>query len=162
MTRRLPLLLLPLLLVPACGGGGGGGESAPSDGGTPAPKEDFLFETTRTVAYDLAVELDGAPRPYARIQLQGAADPEALLSGDPSVPHEVFFDGATTGAGRATGVITVDVGVQAVDLVVQVAGASGDYTHQELRAAWGPFAPSSRVRIELAELDGFTSDLFSD
>lgn len=143
----LVISLLGSLLLPglgACSGGGGGSPSGgPESPGTPAAP--FLFSTAEDLELELVVTLDGVPVAGVPVQIlspRGAA--EAVEDGD----NETFFSSVTGAEGRLKVYTRVPARFEAVDLVVDHPRATGPYTDEQLRAIAGPFAPSSRIRLD--------------
>jgi hypothetical protein len=143
-----PLPLVALLLVASCGGGGGSAPPAASP--VPAQPDVFQFSSSSEVELALTVTLDGAPAVGADVQVVEAIAEPGLPAG------AVLLAGSTGADGVCRGLIKLDSVHDEVDVVVQVPGADGPYTHPELRLEWGPFAPSARVTLALEDLDGAT------
>ena len=131
-------------------------EAAPPPG--PAP---FLFNSASTSDFAVTVTLSGSALPGASVQLRSTLDPTSTRTEELSAP-EVYFSGVTNAQGRCTGLLRLPTELEELDVVVQQPGASGPYTHPELRAEWGPFAPSSRLTRSLDQLSAIQVALLED
>lgn len=102
----------------------------------------FDFETTRTVRFTVNVG-----EPHARVEVSGET-----ASGASS--GELYFRGMSDRDGAVVGSLRLPWSINHVDLVVNKPGYTGPFTDESLREYSGPFAPSSRVTVPIADLDG--------
>ena len=135
------------LLLPTLGACGAGGSTEPDAEQAPSG---FLFKTTAQVPVEIRVTQDGAWAPHASIQLTRAITSEH--SSEDATSGQVFANGLTTAEGRYGSVVDIPTTETLIDVVVQVPGSEGLYTHPELRNAWGPFAPSARMTVTREQL----------
>ena len=63
-----------------------------------------------------------------------------------------YYQGYTDDDGRILCPVPLPLTVQAVDVIIDARGTVGPYTHESLRQTWGPFSPSARVRVPVADL----------
>ena len=161
MTRCSILLLLGSVLT-ACGGGGGGVDAppavdlpapppaAPTPEPVPPPAEPFTLDSLRDLEVDVHVRLDGAALPLAAVTVADALQPPGPGSTLEDVTRGgTYFQGATDSEGRVSASIRVPSRYDAVDVIVHRPGTTGPYTHEALRALWGPTATAARVALPL-------------
>jgi len=147
----------------------GGGRKAPGLGleGSPgfkAPTDDgqsFQFKTRSDTPFSLAVVTpDGLPLPLARVSVVAAlAPPPPGTAIEELTSPDGWFDGFSDDLGRVQATLSLPSAVSTVDVVVSVAGRTGEYSHQKLRALWGPFAPSSRITVSVDQLTDLAIEL---
>ncbi len=137
-----------LLALAACGSGGGGGPTIdPGDGtGDSTPSGfDFSMWTEREVS--VQVRTATGPRAGARVQFADAVAADGTRAG-----YGVYALGVTDADGRLTRRLRIPSDRERVDLIVNEPGHTGPYTHEALRAEWGPTATSSRQSFALDAL----------
>jgi len=114
----------------------------------PRNEKAFQFELSSEEAFEAQVTLDGAPLRFASVIVTDSLvpDPDGKWMEEPRGGN-VYYRGTTDAQGRVAASVRIPTSVDAVDLVVDRAGASGPYTFESFREYWGPFAPSSRTTL---------------
>jgi hypothetical protein len=126
----------------ACSGGG----ASDSDG----PAAPFQFRTSEAAGLSVRVTLDGQALEGASVTV---VETRSLAEIEAAPDHGLaWFSGGTDADGLCESVVAIPTGVERVDLVVHHDDGSGPYTEPGLRAHWGPFAPSSRQTVRVADL----------
>lgn len=127
------------------------------------PAAPFDFATSEEVPLALQVTLGGAPASGVIVTVTDAL---AWPQGDQPIEDltrgALYFQGATDAEGRVAAVLKIPVAVASVDVIANVADASGPYTVEALREFWGPFAPSARVTVARAGLGALAVALTAD
>jgi hypothetical protein len=140
--------------------GKGKGKAAPGVGVVPKEiKPDdgeqlFQFKTLVDVGFSVWVRTPaGQPLPMARISVVGAlTPPQAGQPIEDVTSFDAFFDGFSDEMGRVSSTLLLPVSVEQVDVVVVLMDYTGEYTHEQFRAFWGPFAPAARVTVSVNDL----------
>ncbi|MHC5011964.1 MAG: hypothetical protein ACYTG6_13640 [Planctomycetota bacterium] len=162
--RRFALLLVATVPLTACGeGGGGSGAAAVPAAVSEAESRPFDFGMVDESSLRVFVTRDGEPLARAYVSLVDELIPPA--NGDPmenSIAGNTYFQGYTDDNGALRATVPLPSRLEALDLIVDARGSTGPYTHESLRTLWGPFAPSSRIRILTADLDGITMHLVQE
>lgn len=161
MTKRpRPSLILGLplacaaFLLAACSSGGGDG--VPHKG-------PFDHSLTNDVEFGVRVTLDGAACAFARVQVTSLGRTKPGDNGPaPGPPDALYLSGLTDEDGFLHAAMRLPEVVREVAVVVHVPGASGAYTDPALAAAWGPFAPSSRIHSPVTSLSQVELALSTD
>jgi len=150
MRKLLPASLV-LLAVGACAPAGSGAEA------DPAPAA-FDFATLAAVDVQVRVEKHGQALAGASIDISAIHDD---VDGDSAQQAlgQTFFQGGTDAGGLCRAQVPLPTAVREVDVTVHHAGSRGPYSDEQLRAKWGPFAPSSRVRVSVEALTSLTVEL---
>ena len=166
MPKHLILTLLAAVLPlgAGCGGGGGGGTSPADPDPTPdtSPDTGFAYETSNEISAKILVQRDGEPLAHAVVQVVSALTPPGpgeLI--EDRIEGELYFHGATDASGWFEAQLTLPTSVERVDVIVNDPTARGPYTFPELKALWGPFAPSARVAAAPADLEHLSLELWS-
>ena len=119
----------------------------------PCPDLPFDFATAEEAAFALQVTLDGQPAAGVRVTVTDHLPwPEGDQAIEDLIGGRLYLQGVTDAEGRLDGLVKIPTAVDAVDIVANLADASGPYTVEALRAFWGPFAPSARLRVARAAL----------
>ncbi|MEM7231133.1 MAG: hypothetical protein AAF517_03095 [Planctomycetota bacterium] len=142
--------------------GDGGGDS----------NDVFAFETVAEQTFEITVTDDsGNPLRGARVQIADVISSTTPYDGpsesadptDDSTTQNLtgnnYFTGVTNSLGVVSGTLRLAADGSAVDVIVNKSGYTGDYTVEGLRTVWSIFAPSSRTRVELTDLESVDVEL---
>ena len=130
-------------------GSGGEAESSPAA---------FNFATLATVDVQVRVEKDGQALAGASVDISAIHD-DVDGDSEQEALGQTFFQGGTDVTGLCRSQVPMPTAVREVDVTVHHAGSRGPYTDEQLRAKWGPFAPSSRIRVSVEDLTSLTIQL---
>lgn len=140
-TRALWAAPLLWALPIACSGGSSSGAE---------PDAVFQFRTSDQLGVSVEVTRDGLPVQGAAVSILETRSLEEIDGAD---NHGLaWFTGGTDAEGRCESVVAIPTTVARVDVVVHHDGSRGPYSDEALRAHWGPFAPSSRQTVRVADL----------
>ena len=156
-TRIATLIASLSLGLASCSGSG----KAPAEPeAPPQTPEGFAFATHEEVLVDVRVTASGVPVHGAMVSLCDHLGAVAASSDDSSeLATSPMFAAGTDPQGRIRQTIRIPAGVAEVDVVVNYPGHTGIYTVEALRNHWGPFAPSARVRADVADVVRLAIDL---
>ena len=132
-----------------------------------APVEDqtdaFRMRMIDEIAFAINVSVDGAPAPYARVQIVDALRVNSLEDYDARQENvastELYFQGATSTSGWVEGLFRAPTGVYHFDVVILESEGVGEFSAEGLREAWGDFAPDARITVSQGDLAEMTIDL---
>jgi len=114
----------------------GGGPSAPAGNIAPA-----------VIRGPFALQVREGRRgvPGAQVTVRAASSPDAFAEG-------VLWQGVTDASGQVRGIVPLRADQRRVSVTVQRTGYDGPYTDDDLRAAFGFFAPSAWIEVEVGAL----------
>jgi len=118
----------------------------------------FQFKSLIDVPFLATIETPlGQPLPMARVSVMSAlAPPPPGQALEDVTSPEAYFDGFSGSLGQIDATLSLPATLDEVDVVVLLSDHKGAYTHEELRALWGPFAPSSRTTVAVGDLATLT------
>lgn len=152
--RRPVCASIVLLFLAGCGGGGSEA-AAPTTAAAPdvsSTDDPFVLNAFHRGRLALSVSLDGDPLPAARVTIEDPKrPPPAGVTAESTSTGGSYYHGATGKDGTCVCQLRVPTRIEGVDVVINVIGASGPYTHEELRLSWGPTAPSARVSVPFSD-----------
>lgn len=106
----------------------------------------FDFATSAAATFEIRVTHGGVPLQGASVTFTEPVD--AIDDEDSEAGAGApLFQGGTNSQGLCRGSVRLPARLVDLDVVVHKAGFQGPYTLEPLRSHWGPFAPSSRVRV---------------
>ena len=150
--RHLPSVLATCLLSIACYPSASSGP-----GEEPGDEASFGFSLRTEHALFVSTSAGGAPLRGASIQLLNPL--EVGGDGRPTRTGGALFEGATGVEGTCSAVVALPTATRELDLVVHHPDYEGPYEDEALRTAWGPFAPTAWVRVDVEDLASLSIEL---